>query len=107
MNNSQTDELQDLADELGTGQGKEVVEAELGKLSDETTSVADTDDDDEEDDEDDDEEDGQAAPGRHLLNNEWVRTKELLARDEEVCKVIIEEAIDELKKNKGIDLRER
>ena len=100
----------DLAYILGTRHDKEVDEAEVGKRNNGTVTGADKDDEDDEDDEDDgedDEEDGQAFPGRHRLNDEWVRTKELLAHEEVVCKEITEEAIDEFKNSKDIDLRER
>ena len=112
-NKSQTN---DLAYILGNRHDKEVDEAEVGKRNNETVTGADKADEDVEDDEDevddeddgeDDEEDGQAFPGRHRLNDEWVRTKELLAHEEVVCKEITEEAIDEFKNSKDIDLRER
>jgi hypothetical protein len=107
VNQSQTNSLYDLADILGTQVGDEVVEAEKGNQNDETASETDNDEEDKEEDEEDDEEAGKGVPGRHCLNNEWVRTKELLARDEEVCKKIMEEAIDEYKNCKSIDLKER
>ena len=107
VNQSQTNSLYDLADILGTQVGDEVVEAEKGNQNDETASETDNDEEDKEEDEEDDEEAGKGVPGRHCLNNEWVRTKEDVAREEEVCKMIMEEAIDEYKNCKSIDLKER
>ena len=94
----------DLAYILGARHDKEVDEAEVGKRNNGTVTGADKADEDVEDDEDevddeddgeDDEEDGQAVPGRHCLIEEWVRTIEILAHEEVVCKEITEEAIDE------------
>jgi hypothetical protein len=107
VNQSQTNSLYDLADILGTQVGDEVVEAEKGNQNDETASQTDNDEEDKEEDEEDAEEAGKGVPGRHCLNNEWVRTKEDVAREEEVCKMIMEEAIDEYKNCKSIDLKER